>query len=69
MNVLKINGEDKHFENSLPATLKNLLDIMKVDAATVVAEIDGQIIKKEDFSTVKLSAGQKIELIRLVGGG
>ncbi|HBG77992.1 MAG TPA: thiamine biosynthesis protein ThiS [Phycisphaerales bacterium] len=69
MTVLRINGEDKHFENSLPATLADLLDIMKVDAATVVAEIDGQIIKKNDFSSAKLSAGQKIELIRLVGGG
>jgi len=69
MTVLRINGEDKHFENSLPATLADLLDIMKVDAATVVAEIDGQIIKKNDFSSAKLSAGQKIELIRIVGGG
>jgi sulfur carrier protein len=69
MNVLKINGEDKHFENSLPATLENLLDIMNIDAATVVAEIDGQIIKKDDFNSAKLSAGQKIELIRFVGGG
>ncbi|MFA6186089.1 MAG: sulfur carrier protein ThiS [Phycisphaerae bacterium] len=68
MTVLRINGEDKHFE-ILPATLANLLDLMKVDAATVVAEIDGQIIKKDDFDSAKLSASQKIELIRLVGGG
>lgn len=69
MTALRINGEDKHFENSLPATLADLLDLMKVDAATVVAEIDGQIIKKDDFGSAKISAGQKIELIRLVGGG
>jgi thiamine biosynthesis protein ThiS len=42
---------------------------MNIDAATVVAEIDGQIIKKDDFNSAKLSAGQKIELIRIVGGG
>jgi sulfur carrier protein len=68
MTVLRINGEDKQFE-TLPATLKDLLDLMKVDAATVVAEINGQIIKKDDFNSTKLSAGQKIELIRIVGGG
>jgi sulfur carrier protein len=69
MTVLRINGEDKHFENSLPATLADLLDLMKVDTTTVVAEIDGQIIKKDDFNSAKLSVGQKIELIRIVGGG
>ena len=68
MKVLRINGEDKQFD-SLPATLAELLNIMKVDAATVVAEIDGQIIKKDDFNSAKLSTGQKIELIRIVGGG
>jgi len=69
MTVLRINGEDRHFEKTLPATLADLLGLMKVDAATVVAEIDGQIIKKDDFGSTKLSTGQKIELIRLVGGG
>lgn len=69
MMVLKINGEDKRFDGDSPATLKDLLDAMKVDQATVVAEIDGQIIKKDNFSGTKLTAGQKIELIRLVGGG
>lgn len=68
MKVLRINGENRHFD-SLPATLAELLNIMKVDASTVVAEIDGQIIKKDDFNSAKLSAGQKIELIRIVGGG
>ena len=67
--VLKINGEDKEFSGDLPATLKELLDALKVDHATVVAEIDGQIIRKDNFSGTKLTAGQKIELIRLVGGG
>ena len=68
MKVLRINGEDRQFD-SLPATLADLLNIMKVDASTVVAEIDGKIIKKDDFNSAKLSAGQKIELIRIVGGG
>lgn len=67
--VLKINGEDKEFAGALPATLKELLDALKVDQATVVAEIDGQIIRKDNFSGTKLTAGQKIELIKLVGGG
>ncbi|MDD5134402.1 MAG: sulfur carrier protein ThiS [Phycisphaerae bacterium] len=69
MMVLKINGEDKEFAGVLPATMKELLGVLKVDEATVVAEIDGQIIRKDNFGGTKLTAGQKIELIRLVGGG
>lgn len=67
--ALKINGQEKQFEGGLPATLSNLLAVMKIDAATVVAEIDGQIIERKDFAQTALNANQSIELIRFVGGG
>lgn len=67
--ALKINGQEKKFEDGLPATLSDLLTAMKIDAATVVAEIDGQIIERKDFAQTALNANQSIELIRFVGGG
>jgi sulfur carrier protein len=69
MSTLKINGEDKQFDGGLPGTLSQLLAELKVDEATVVAEIDGAIIERNNFASTKLSEGQKIELIRFVGGG
>jgi sulfur carrier protein len=69
MSALKINGEMKQFEGGLPETLSQLLANLKVDEATVVAEIDGSIIERAKFSTTKLHESQKIELIRFVGGG
>lgn len=69
MNTLKINGETKQFEGGLPQTLSLLLAHLKVDEATVVAEIDGTIIERAKFAATKLNDGQKIELIRFVGGG
>lgn len=69
MNKLKINGEFQHFSNMLPSTVSELLSQLKVDEATVVAEIDGMIIERKNFSATKLSDGQQIELIRFVGGG
>ena len=69
MNTLKINGEVKQFEGGLPTTLSQLLAHLKVDEATVVAEIDGTIIERAKFPTTKLCESQKIELIRFVGGG
>ncbi|MDO8302564.1 MAG: sulfur carrier protein ThiS [Sedimentisphaerales bacterium] len=69
MNTLKINGEEKRFDGGLPATLSQLLAYLKLDEATVVAEIDDAIIERSKFSATTLCDGQKIELIRFVGGG
>lgn len=66
---LKINGQEKAFDDGVPATLAALLQSLKIDAATVVAEIDGQIIERKDFAQTGLAEGQSIELIRFVGGG
>ncbi len=69
MNVLKINGKDRTFANKFPATVMDLLTEMKISEATVVAEIDGNIIRRKDFAETKIRPGQSIELVRLVGGG
>lgn len=67
--ILKINGQEKSFDADLPPTLSELLSRLKIDAATVVAEIDGKIIERRDFAQTTLAEGQAIELIRFVGGG
>ncbi|MCD4830365.1 MAG: sulfur carrier protein ThiS [Anaerohalosphaeraceae bacterium] len=69
MAVLKINGQAMDFADDLPGNLAGLLEHLKVDEATVVAEIDGDIISRSDFVETVLADGQKIELIKLVGGG
>lgn len=70
MKTLKINGVEKQFpDGRLPATLTQLLEQLSVNAATVVAEIDGQIIERNNFAQTPLSQGQSIELVRFVPGG
>ena len=70
MAILKINGREKHFGNELmPETLMELLDHMEIHHATVVAEIDGEVIERNEFTQTPLTAGQTIELVRFVGGG
>ena len=70
MHILKINGTEKEFPSEkIPQTLSGLLEQMNINHATVVAEIDGQIVKRGDFSKTKLNSGQSIELVRFVGGG
>ena len=67
---LKINGKEQQFTgDKMPGVLSALLDMLGIDQATVVAEIDGEIVERKDFSNKELRDGQKIELIRFVGGG
>lgn len=70
MEKLKINGVEKEFSNEqFPGTVAELLTHLNIEAATVVAEIDGQIVEREKFGTTALSKGQAIELVRFVPGG
>ncbi|MCK4294769.1 MAG: sulfur carrier protein ThiS [Planctomycetes bacterium] len=70
MEVLKVNGAEKQFPpGELPATVADLLEQLGVNAATVVAEVDGEIIQREKFAQTKLCNGRTVELVRLMGGG
>ena len=69
MAKIKINGTEKDFSEGLPATVAELLELLNIQAATVVAEIDGRIIESKNFCATRLTDGQNIELIRFVPGG
>jgi thiamine biosynthesis protein ThiS len=69
VETLKVNGAEKEFPDGLPATVAELMKVLGVNAATVVAEIEGQIIQREMFAETKLQSGQSVELVRFVGGG
>ena len=70
MAVLRINGIEKEFEaDTLPDTMAALLKHLNVNEATVVAEVDGNIVERDKFAETKLNEGQSIELVRFVGGG
>ena len=70
MLSLIINGKQREFsKGQIKGTLSALLDELKINHATIVAEVDGEIIKRQDYESTKLSSGQKIELVRFVGGG
>ena len=67
--TLTINGKEREFPAGIPKTLTELLGGLNINQATVVAEIDGKIIERQNFAQTQLSAGQSIELVRFVGGG
>ncbi len=69
MEVLKINGQEKEFPDGIPATLGELLAHLDISEATVLVQVDGQVVKREGFGKTKLSSSQSLELLRFVGGG
>ena len=70
MKAIQINGQLRQFTpQEMPATLAALLETLGIGAATVVAEVDGQIVRSEDFTRTAVRDGQTIELIKFMGGG
>lgn len=50
-------------------TLADLLRHLTLDAAAVVAEVNGAIVPRENFAQHSLKDGDIVELVRFVGGG
>ncbi len=62
-----LNGQQKNLDHNI--TLSTLLDSLNLQPDTVVVEINGRIIKPGQDPLPGLKDGDKVELIRFVGGG
>lgn len=70
MKSLKVNGVERQFApDQMPGTLSALLNVLGVGTDAVVAEVDGRIVRRDDFHRTQIQDGQQIELIKLMGGG
>ena len=70
MPVLFVNGESREWaEADFPVSVLALVEGMGLDAATVVAEVEGVIVPRRCFGETRLVSGQRVELVRFVGGG
>jgi len=70
MGSLQVNGQVRQFSpGEMPATLAALVEKLGLAAATVVAEVDGRIVRPGEFSRTALSDGQSVELVKFMGGG
>lgn len=65
--MLQVNGEP--LDGMGLNTVRDLLDQKGWKADQVAVELNGTILRREDFSTIQLSDGDKLEVVRFVGGG
>ncbi|MCL1940261.1 MAG: sulfur carrier protein ThiS [Desulfovibrionaceae bacterium] len=64
--AVTVNGQDL---KTGADTLEALLEELVLKGSPLVAEVDGSIIKPEDFALTPIRGGERIELVRFVGGG
>lgn len=64
---ITVNGQEKHFDNL--SNLKTLVQSVSRDPEHVITEVNGFIIKKDQWEQMVLKDGDTVELVTLVGGG
>ncbi len=64
---LTVNGKPRETEG--PATLLTFLQQIGVDPRIVAVERNGDIVKRTLFEQTQLGEGDKLEIVRMVGGG
>jgi thiamine biosynthesis protein ThiS len=62
-----VNGKPR--EACEGATVLALLEELKLNPQTIVVELNKTVLNREGFGETKLDQGDRLELVRLVGGG
>jgi thiamine biosynthesis protein ThiS len=65
--ALQING--KRVELDAPTPLLDYLQRLGVDSRTVAVEHNGAIIERAGYPAVVFHDGDRVEIVRMVGGG
>jgi len=61
------NGETKAVPEG--TTLAGLIESLELPGGRVAVERNGGVVPKDRFGSVTLSAGDRLEIVTLVGGG
>ncbi len=67
MIAVKINGQDKIVAES--TTLREYVDSLGVDLQHIALAHNGTVLRRDELPRVVLSEGDRVEIVRAVGGG
>ncbi len=62
-----VNGEPRSVEETLSPV--GLIESLGLSPKAVIVEYNGAVVKATDLSARRLSSGDHLELIQIVGGG
>jgi len=66
MQVL-VNGEPRDVEDG--ATIEQLLAALGIDRRRIAVEKNREIVPRAEHATTPLAAGDRVEIVTMVGGG
>ena len=67
MISLQVNGKNVELEG--PTPLLEYLDKLGVNPRAVAVEHNGEILERAAYAGVTLREGDRVEIVRMVGGG
>ena len=66
---MKVSVNGKPMEVAPGLTVEALLTLLNVKREYTAVAVNRDIIRKADYDAVKLSEGDKVEIVRPMGGG
>ena len=67
MIVLTINGKERRMEG--PVNLLAYVESLNVNLGAIAVAYNGAVLRRDELSSVTLSEGDQVEIVRAVGGG
>lgn len=67
MITLQVNGKQVELEGPIPLVL--YIEKLGANPRAVAVEHNGEIIPRAAFASVVLKEGDRVEIVRMVGGG
>jgi sulfur carrier protein len=67
MITLTVNGKQR--EIAEPTTLSAFLQAHNINPRLVAVEYNGEIVRRDGYDAVMIKAGDKLEIVHMVGGG
>lgn len=64
---LIVNGAPRDIDG--PLALEALLAQLRVDPRLVAVAINGEVVPRRDYGCLALAEGDRVEVVRMVGGG
>lgn len=64
---LTVNGQDRELEQEL--SLPEFLSALELDGRRIAIAHNGVVLQRDDWSSVILRDGDRLEVVRMIGGG
>jgi len=69
LNVAKIQLNGDPYEINDGTNLNGLLNKLKIQKNKVAIEVNGEIVEKNKYPNLILNKGDKVEIVKFIGGG